>query len=346
MGAPRVATGLKGGYERPAITLLGVAAATGSADLGLHRREFLAQVGRRLTSLLDVHDACVIDSGNPAASDAPATALLGLGAEALVLIALGELDPADALPPVLLEVLTQRQRPLLLANIQPERTVGSDWTDYDFSFNSGVLGAQALAQTLRASGLRFAALTGDWMSAGFAHGVADWAESPGPTDPGATPLRAVPDEPAAHLNADLVHTLVTHARALIAQPGVCEIQAMDWNLDSVVCGPISEPADAADEDTVRSTTWHAQPGPATAALLTEIGWGELLLVVASCELLDVVSAHGRGRFHLRPAIGLDPLLDAWLRRGLPRRFVLTAGDHRNRWREHASACGIESEELR
>ena len=67
--------------------------------------------------------------------------------------------------------------PLLLANIQPERSITADWTMDDLTYNQGIHGAQDQANALVRSGLPFSVLTGDWRSDQFATGFGDWARA-------------------------------------------------------------------------------------------------------------------------------------------------------------------------
>jgi L-arabinose isomerase len=67
--------------------------------------------------------------------------------------------------------------PLLLANIQPERSITADWTMDDLTYNQGIHGAQDQANALVRSGLPFSVLTGDWRSPEFATRFEDWARA-------------------------------------------------------------------------------------------------------------------------------------------------------------------------
>ncbi len=65
--------------------------------------------------------------------------------------------------------------PLLLANIQPQRSISADWTMDDLTYNQGIHGAQDQANALVRSGRPFSVLTGDWRSPEFATRFEDWA---------------------------------------------------------------------------------------------------------------------------------------------------------------------------
>ena len=67
--------------------------------------------------------------------------------------------------------------PLLLANIQPERTITADWTMDDLTYNQGIHGAQDQANALVRAGIPFSVVTGDWRSDGFARRFEDWARA-------------------------------------------------------------------------------------------------------------------------------------------------------------------------
>ncbi|MGZ4198171.1 MAG: arabinose isomerase, partial [Solirubrobacteraceae bacterium] len=67
--------------------------------------------------------------------------------------------------------------PLLLANIQPERTITAEWDMSDLTYNQGIHGAQDQANALVRAGIPFSVITGDWRSAEFARSFEDWARA-------------------------------------------------------------------------------------------------------------------------------------------------------------------------
>src|SRR6202012_273206 len=67
--------------------------------------------------------------------------------------------------------------PLLLANIQPQRTITADWTMDDLTYNQGIHGAQDQANALVRAGVPFSVVTGDWRSDAFAARFEDWARA-------------------------------------------------------------------------------------------------------------------------------------------------------------------------
>src|SRR5437660_4502201 len=67
--------------------------------------------------------------------------------------------------------------PLLLANIQHERARTPEWDMASLTYNQGIHGAQDQANALVRAGVPFSVITGDWRSAEFEHGFADWARA-------------------------------------------------------------------------------------------------------------------------------------------------------------------------
>jgi L-arabinose isomerase len=67
--------------------------------------------------------------------------------------------------------------PLMLANIQPERSVTPAWDMADLTYNQGIHGAQDQANALVRSGLPFSVITGDWQSGEFERSFEDWARA-------------------------------------------------------------------------------------------------------------------------------------------------------------------------
>ncbi|MBV9606040.1 MAG: L-fucose/L-arabinose isomerase family protein [Solirubrobacterales bacterium] len=67
--------------------------------------------------------------------------------------------------------------PVLLANIQPERTITPAWDMADLTYNQGIHGAQDQANALVRCGVPFSVITGDWKSPEFESAFADWASA-------------------------------------------------------------------------------------------------------------------------------------------------------------------------
>jgi L-arabinose isomerase len=67
--------------------------------------------------------------------------------------------------------------PLMLANIQPERSVTAAWSMTDLTYNQGIHGAQDQANALVRAGIPFSVITGEWQSDSFAQAFGDWAHA-------------------------------------------------------------------------------------------------------------------------------------------------------------------------
>ncbi|MBV9944891.1 MAG: hypothetical protein JO262_22390, partial [Solirubrobacterales bacterium] len=73
--------------------------------------------------------------------------------------------------------LMQTPVPLLLANIQPERSVTAEWDMADLTYNQGIHGAQDQANALVRIGEPFSVITGDWRSPEFERAFENWARA-------------------------------------------------------------------------------------------------------------------------------------------------------------------------
>jgi len=67
--------------------------------------------------------------------------------------------------------------PLLLLNIQPERSITADWDMADLTYNQGIHGAQDQANAILRAGIPLSVLTADWRSERCAETFADWAKA-------------------------------------------------------------------------------------------------------------------------------------------------------------------------
>ena len=67
--------------------------------------------------------------------------------------------------------------PLMLANIQPERSVTAEWDMSDLTYNQGIHGAQDQANAIVRAAIPFSVITGDWRSEEFASAFEDWARA-------------------------------------------------------------------------------------------------------------------------------------------------------------------------
>lgn len=73
--------------------------------------------------------------------------------------------------------LSENDLPVMLANVQPERTITKDWDMADLTYNQGVHGAQDLANTLLRLGVNAPVISEDWRSDRFQEFVEDWARA-------------------------------------------------------------------------------------------------------------------------------------------------------------------------
>lgn len=74
--------------------------------------------------------------------------------------------------------LQKNNLPILLANIQPEPEVTTDWDMADLTYNQGIHGAQDMANAIiRTHGDNFEVISADWKSNEFRNYVADWAKA-------------------------------------------------------------------------------------------------------------------------------------------------------------------------
>ena len=67
--------------------------------------------------------------------------------------------------------------PVMLANIQPRRSVTPEWDMADLTYNQGIHGAQDQANALLRAGVPFSVVTGDWQSEEFARAFENWARA-------------------------------------------------------------------------------------------------------------------------------------------------------------------------
>lgn len=76
------------------------------------------------------------------------------------------------------KALQKNNLPILLANIQPEPVVRTDWDMADLTYNQGIHGAQDMANALlRTPGEAYEVISADWKSDEFKSYVSDWSVS-------------------------------------------------------------------------------------------------------------------------------------------------------------------------
>ena len=71
--------------------------------------------------------------------------------------------------------LSENRLPVMLANVQPERSITKDWDMADLTYNQGVHGAQDMANTLLRLGVNAPIISEDWRTDRFKQFVGDWA---------------------------------------------------------------------------------------------------------------------------------------------------------------------------
>jgi L-arabinose isomerase len=78
----------------------------------------------------------------------------------------------------LVRALQVNHLPLMVANIQPERTVTGNWDMNDLTYNQGIHGVQDTTNTMiRTIGDNFPVITDDWRSPSFESFVYDWGKA-------------------------------------------------------------------------------------------------------------------------------------------------------------------------
>jgi len=159
--------------DRPRIGLLGIMQelyddmVPGVTD---RQAAYAAEVAARLDGVADVR--FIRPARDRDDVEAVTRELLDLGVDGIVI---AMLTYAPAMRTV--RALQDARVPLLLANIQPERTITADWTMDDLTYNQGIHGAQDQANTLVRARIPFSVLTGDWRSDAFAVRFGAWARA-------------------------------------------------------------------------------------------------------------------------------------------------------------------------
>jgi L-arabinose isomerase len=132
--------------------------------------QYAQSVAGRLAPVAEVHFPRPARNRDDVESIARELADAGVDGIAIVMLTYG---PAMRTVRALLECNV----PLMLANIQPERSVTPEWDMADLTYNQGIHGAQDQANALLRTGVPFSVITGDWRSEEFARSFADWARA-------------------------------------------------------------------------------------------------------------------------------------------------------------------------
>jgi L-arabinose isomerase len=157
--------------DRPRIGLLGIMQELYDEMVpGITERQgaFAAEVAARVADVADVE--FIRPARNRSDVEQVTAELLARSVDGIVIVML-TYGPAMRTVRALLDARV----PLLLANIQPERTITADWTMDDLTYNQGIHGAQDQANALLRAGVPCSIITADWRSEDFAEAFADWA---------------------------------------------------------------------------------------------------------------------------------------------------------------------------
>jgi len=159
--------------EQPRIGLLGIMQELYDDMIpGITERQsqYAASVRQRLAGVAEV--SFTRPARNREDVEAITRELLDSGVDGIMIVML-TYGPAMRTVRALLEAPV----PILLANIQPERSITADWDMADLTYNQGIHGAQDQANALVRAGIPFSVITGDWRSEGFEQSFADWASA-------------------------------------------------------------------------------------------------------------------------------------------------------------------------
>jgi L-arabinose isomerase len=159
--------------ELPRIGLLGIMQELYDEMLpGITERqgEFAAGVARQLSDVAQVSFTRPARNRDDVESIVAELTAQGVDGIAIVMLTYG---PAMRTVRSLMDTAV----PLLLANIQPERSITASWNMADLTYNQGIHGAQDQANALVRTAKPFSVITGDWRSEAFASAFADWARA-------------------------------------------------------------------------------------------------------------------------------------------------------------------------
>jgi L-arabinose isomerase len=135
-----------------------------------HQAQYAAQVAAQLSGVADV--SFTRPARNQADIQERTAELVAEGVDGIMIVML-------TYGPAMRSVRALRAVPvpLLLANIQPERTITQAWTMDDLTYNQGIHGAQDQANALLRAGVPCSVITADWRSERFGDAFADWARA-------------------------------------------------------------------------------------------------------------------------------------------------------------------------
>jgi L-arabinose isomerase len=135
-----------------------------------HQAAYAAEVAKRLSGVAEV--SSTRPARNQADIEERTAELVAEGVDGIMIVML-------TYGPAMRSVRALRAvpMPLLLANIQPQRTITADWTMDDLTYNQGIHGAQDQANALLRAGVPCSIITADWRSEDFAEAFGDWASA-------------------------------------------------------------------------------------------------------------------------------------------------------------------------
>ncbi len=133
-----------------------------------HQAEFATNVAKQLSGVAELLFTRPARTREDIESISRAFVTDGVDGIAIVMLTYG---PAMRSVRALMELPV----PLMLANIQPERSITAEWDMSDLTYNQGIHGAQDQANAIVRAAIPFSVITGDWRSEEFAGRFEDWA---------------------------------------------------------------------------------------------------------------------------------------------------------------------------
>jgi L-arabinose isomerase len=135
-----------------------------------HQAGFASDLARRLEGVAEVVFTRPARNQDDIETISAELAAAGVDGVVIVMLTYG---PAMRSIPALMRL----RLPLLLANVQPERAITSEWNMDSLTYNQGIHGAQDQANALVRADIPFSIITGDWRSEEFGSAFGDWAQA-------------------------------------------------------------------------------------------------------------------------------------------------------------------------
>jgi L-arabinose isomerase len=159
-------------------------------------------------------------------------------------------------------------------------------------------------------------------------------------------------------------SLMCAGHLLVGDAHFSEMYAMDFGMGSVLISHMGEgnwkvarkdrPVKLIDRPLAigglgnpPTAVFSAEPGPATTASLVPLEGEEYRLIVGQGEVLDTpeLPQVEMPYFHFRPAAGLRPFMNKWLKNGGTHHFCTNLGLHTDRWRYLAELLEVDLVEI-